>query len=423
MKKLLTLLFALVSFAASAQITLLGGIGSRVNDSTAYVTSTAVIAAHSNGYHDLWFSNASNLWWVWNGSSYVQWDPSASGGSFWPLSGTATRTDETTIEGGGHDLNIQGNGDVYLHSDTSVVFDAGLDLLIESLDKQTFIAGDSINFISPFIHILTPPITADTTAYLLARRASDGAIVKRNVSTISGSGGGATAAGATGNVQYKSAGGGLQAEAALTYDSAANILTIPNAKITGGSPGANKVLTSDADGDASWVAGVIGAQDLFITGPAMWPTVTNGCSEPATDEIGGKTYKVLDFDQSADENAQFQFSLPRNWNNGTITATVYWTATTGSGTVQFEVSAVALSNDDPFSGSFGTAVAIDDTLIATDDVHISPTSSAITIGGTPADGDLVFINIMRDVSDDTLSGDARILGIRITITLDAAVSE
>lgn len=37
-------------------------------------------------------------------------------------------------------------------------------------------------------------------------------------------GGGATAAGATGNIQYKSAGGGLQAEAAFSYDSATNIV-------------------------------------------------------------------------------------------------------------------------------------------------------------------------------------------------------
>jgi hypothetical protein len=41
-----------------------------------------------------------------------------------------------------------------------------------------------------------------------------------------GGGGGATAAGATGNVQYKSAGGGLQAEAAFSYDSATNILDV-----------------------------------------------------------------------------------------------------------------------------------------------------------------------------------------------------
>lgn len=169
---------------------------------------------------------------------------------------------------------------------------------------------------------------------------------------------------------------------------------------------------------------VVGKQDLFITGPAMWATVTNGAVPAAAFEVGGKTYQALAFSTSVDTNAQFQFSLPRNWNNGTITVTAYWTATSsGSGTVQFEVSAVALSNDDPFSTSFGSAVVIDDTLLALDDVHVTPTSSALTIGGSPADGDLVMINILRDVSDDTLSANALLLGVRVTITLDAATSE
>jgi len=292
----------------------------------------------------------------------------------------------------GDSVTIVANGDVRIHTDDTLE-------IISSFWKLNGVGGTNGQ---------VPTVQAD------------GSVI---FDTPSG-GGGSTAAGAMGNAQFKSAGGGLQAEAAYTYDSAANILTVPLVKITSGSPGANKVLTSDADGDGSWVAGTIGAQDLFITGPAMWPTVTNGCSNTSTSEIGDKTYKSLDFDQTTDENAQFQFSLPRNWNNGTITVTVYWTATgSGSGTVQFEVSAVALSNDDPFSTAFGTAVVIDDTMIALDDVHITPTSSAITIGGTPADGDLVFINIMRDVSDDTLSTDAKLLGIRVTITLDAATSE
>lgn len=172
------------------------------------------------------------------------------------------------------------------------------------------------------------------------------------------------------------------------------------------------------------IPGLTGAQDLFITAPAMWPKFTNGCQFPLPFEIGGTaTMQSLDFDQSTDENAQFQVVLPRNWNNGTITFTVYWTATSGSGTVQFEISGVAFSNDDPLSGAFGTAVVIDDTLIATSDLHISPTSSAMTIAGTPQDGDFLLFNIMRDVSDDTLNADAKVLGVRATLTLDASTSE
>ncbi len=45
----------------------------------------------------------------------------------------------------------------------------------------------------------------------------------------------------------------------------------------------------------------------------------------------------------------------------------------------------------------------------------------MTIAGTPADDDLMFFRLFRDVSDsnDTATEDARLLGIKIFITLDA----
>lgn len=189
----------------------------------------------------------------------------------------------------------------------------------------------------------------------------------------------------------------------------------------------NEVLTTDGTGEASWqpVPGVVGAQDLFISAAAMWPRATSGCSVLTRHEIATSLANIqsLDFDQSSDEYAQIQLAFPRNWNNGTVTVTVYWTAASGSGTVQWEVNAAAYSNDDALTGTLGTAVVIDDTLIATDDLHVTPTSSALTIAGTPADADFLVLQIMRDVSDDTLSGDAKFLGMRITLTTDSGTSE
>ena len=76
MKQFFLLLFVTCSLAGYAQgPSTFGGIGLRVNDSTTYVTSAA--AAHSAGYADIWYSNSSNLYWVWNGSQYVNWNPSS----------------------------------------------------------------------------------------------------------------------------------------------------------------------------------------------------------------------------------------------------------------------------------------------------------------------------------------------------------
>ena len=51
---------------------------------------------------------------------------------------------------------------------------------------------------------------------------------------------------------------------------------------------------------------------------------------------------------------------------------------------------------------------------------VSATSGAVTIAGSPAVGDLCFFQINRDVSADTQTGDARLLGIKIFYTTDAA---
>ena len=84
----------------------------------------------------------------------------------------------------------------------------------------------------------------------------------------------------------------------------------------------------------------------------------------------------------------------------------------------FGLKALARSNDDPLDTAYGTEVNVSDTLIATEDVHISPESGAVTVGGTPAEADLVLFALSRKTGDagDTLTADARVLGVKITYT-------
>ena len=51
---------------------------------------------------------------------------------------------------------------------------------------------------------------------------------------------------------------------------------------------------------------------------------------------------------------------------------------------------------------------------------ISAESGAITVGGSPAAGDNVFFQIFRDVSADTQTAAARLIGLRLFFTTDAA---
>ena len=51
---------------------------------------------------------------------------------------------------------------------------------------------------------------------------------------------------------------------------------------------------------------------------------------------------------------------------------------------------------------------------------VSAESNAVTIAGSPAAGDLCFFQINRDVSADAQTGDARLLGIKLIYTTNAA---
>lgn len=168
---------------------------------------------------------------------------------------------------------------------------------------------------------------------------------------------------------------------------------------------------------------LVGVQDLYVPAVAMWPRITSGCAAITKTEMSTSLVNIqtLDFDQTSSEYAQFTISLPKNWNNGTVTATFYWTASSGSGTVTWGIQGGAYSDDDALTVALGTAQTVTDTLLATNDLHVTSATSAITLAGSPADADFLAFQIYRDVAD-SLSGDAKLLGVVIQLTTDAAIS-
>lgn len=169
---------------------------------------------------------------------------------------------------------------------------------------------------------------------------------------------------------------------------------------------------------------IIGTHDIWIPASAMWPRTTSGCQaitkrEQSTSLVNQQT---LNFDATSQEFAQWITTLPRNWDNGTVTIVVYWTCT-GGGTsgVVWGLSGGAYSDSDLLTTALGTAQTATDSWIADNKVHVSPATSAITIAGSPADGDMLVFQISRNPSDasDTLSVDAELLGVSLRITTDA----
>lgn len=169
---------------------------------------------------------------------------------------------------------------------------------------------------------------------------------------------------------------------------------------------------------------VAGKQSIWIPAIAMISRTTSGAApgstEMATNDIMVRT---LDFDAATDEFAQFSIAMPKSWNESTVTAKFYWShaATITNFAVIWGLQALAVSNDDALDTAVGTAQTTTDTGGTTDDLYISDETSAVTIAGTPAEGDLVVFQVYRDANagGDTLAVDARLHGVMVFITTNA----
>jgi hypothetical protein len=168
------------------------------------------------------------------------------------------------------------------------------------------------------------------------------------------------------------------------------------------------------------VAGADPKRGIYVPASAIYGATTSGAGlaqyESSTNKVN---VKVVDFDKDSDEYACFNLPAPEYWDLGTVTAQFHWTAASGaaSNTVVYAIQGLARSNDDALDTAYGTAVTVTDNLITALDEHVTAATDAITIGGTPAKGDMLYFRIYRDVSADDLPADARLLGVRIKFSI------
>jgi len=179
------------------------------------------------------------------------------------------------------------------------------------------------------------------------------------------------------------------------------------------------VDTGTAAGNVPLNSDILGEHTVWVPASAMTPETTSGCAPITQVEgtAGRPELLSLDFSGTAatQEYAQFSLAFPKGWDEGTVTFIPFYVVSAAvSTTVRWNLAGVALSNDDALDTAFGTAVNSDDTYTGTSgDVAVGPESSAMTIAGTPAEGDLCYFRVGRDPDNDTTSQDARLVGIKV----------
>jgi len=167
----------------------------------------------------------------------------------------------------------------------------------------------------------------------------------------------------------------------------------------------------------------VGLQTIWIPAKAMTPTNSNPCADIAVVETtaGRPDMHVLDFDKDADEGAQFEIAFPKSWDEGVVKFQVMWAGLAATTGVAWGLEGVSVPDNSTIDVAYGTAVVItDDAQGAVEEMLVSSLSGNLTIAGAAVDT-TTFFRIYRDVSDgnDDLSGDARLLGVKLFFTTDA----
>ncbi len=179
-----------------------------------------------------------------------------------------------------------------------------------------------------------------------------------------------------------------------------------------------------------------GVQSIWIPAGAMTPATTNGAATGTIETAATRpTLSTLDFDTTTVEYAHFCWKMPDQWNRSTVTFKAVWThgalVTSPDLTgVAWGLCGVAISDLESLNATFGTEVVVTDTTSAAGTAnvqYVTAASSAVTIQGQPspdviASGDTVYFRVSRVVGNaaDTITGDAKLIGIEINITTTKA---
>jgi hypothetical protein len=169
----------------------------------------------------------------------------------------------------------------------------------------------------------------------------------------------------------------------------------------------------------------VGLHMVPVSSTSMLPTSANGSANLSQVAGGANTPDIitLNFANAVDSSAQFSMSMPKSWNEGTVTAQFVWSQASNAAncSVVWALQAVAMRGNSAIATTYGTAQSVVSNGGVADTIYVSGATPAITIGNTPQAEDFVVFRARRVGSNvnDNLAQNARLHGLRLFLTTDA----
>lgn len=196
---------------------------------------------------------------------------------------------------------------------------------------------------------------------------------------------------------------------------------------------ATRTLTGGGGVTVSNGNGVSGNPTLGISAKrAIWvpvdlisPFASSGCAAVANLSVGaGKPdYRYAAFDATSSEYGAFSIAFPKGWDESTVTAVFYWShaSTSVDFGVVWGIAGYARGDGESLIVAFANERTAIDTGGTADVMYVTPETTALTIDGTPAEGDLVQFRVARYPGNgsDTMAIDARLHGVKIFYNINS----
>lgn len=133
-------------------------------------------------------------------------------------------------------------------------------------------------------------------------------------------------------------------------------------------------------------------------------------------------HPVLDFDASANESAIFTGVMPQAYSGGGVTVYLHYAMSSAtSGDIDWDAAFERIGDQqqDIDSDSFAAVNSVDNTTVPTTSGLVDVVSIAFTNGAdmdSVAAGESFRLQITRDATNDTATGDAELLAVEIRET-------